>query len=138
MYISYLKMIGTRGENSGPGGDGPGGNPGDDDDNSNDNNNNFRDPNFDNLENSLRNFVLKRRSQSKLLPAKTYLCKILADIKTISETNLVLFQKESEVIEEELKAAVEKCSEVGTYYRNFASQVDGLVNSTVTGAYDHT
>ena len=123
--------------NSGPGGDGPGDDGNDDNDNDNDCDN-FRDPNFDNLENSLRNFVLKRRSQSKLLPAKTYLCKILADIKTISETNLLLFQEESEVIEEELKVAVDKCSEVGTYYRNFASQVDGLVNSTVTGAYDHT
>ncbi|ODQ66021.1 hypothetical protein NADFUDRAFT_46567 [Nadsonia fulvescens var. elongata DSM 6958] len=62
-------------------------NPGDDgsDDDNDDNGN--QDPDFDRLENSLRDFVLEKRCLSKLAPAKTYLLNAITDITTLSLVN---------------------------------------------------
>ncbi|SGY19149.1 BQ5605_C014g07573 [Microbotryum silenes-dioicae] len=43
---------------------------------------------FDLLEQSLRSFVLLKRTTSKLAPAKNYLLNLLADLSTLVETNL--------------------------------------------------
>lgn len=42
---------------------------------------------FDNLEQSLRRFVLEKRARSKLAPARTYLLNILGDLETLAEVN---------------------------------------------------
>lgn len=74
------------------GGDGPDG-----DDGPGDNNDpHYADPNFDNLEASLRKFILDKRSISKLLPAKSYLLNLLGDLKTLSEINEKIYLKETE------------------------------------------
>ncbi|QPG76668.1 hypothetical protein FOA43_004062 [Brettanomyces nanus] len=49
-------------------------------------------PDFDRLEASLRNFILEKRSLSKLLPAKTYLCKLYDDIARLAEINEKLYK----------------------------------------------
>ena len=49
-------------------------------------------PAFDDLESSLRSFVLCKRSVSKLHPASTYLSKVLADIDFLVSANAVVSQ----------------------------------------------
>jgi mitofusin 2 len=44
-------------------------------------------PEFEKMEEDLRNFVLKKRSKSKLAPAEHYLGNIIADISILSEYN---------------------------------------------------
>ena len=72
----------------GDGGDGDG-----DDDNPDDNNNNDH-PDFDQLDASLRKFILEKRSISKLLPAKDYLLNMLHDLLTLSKVNERIYDDE--------------------------------------------
>lgn len=44
---------------------------------------------FDHLEQSLRSFVLLKRTKSKLTPAKHYLLNLLADLSTLSDSNVL-------------------------------------------------
>lgn len=49
---------------------------------------------FDHLEQSLRSFVLLKRSKSKLAPAKHYLLNLLADLSTLATTNSIAANRE--------------------------------------------
>lgn len=51
---------------------------------------------FDHLEQSLRSFVLLRRTTSKLAPAKNYLINLLNDLLTLSATNITQASTELE------------------------------------------
>ena len=62
-------------------------------------------PLFDDLVQSLRLFVLVKRSKSKLQPASTYLSKLLADIEFLAGANAI-------VADSELQRAREDLSEV--------------------------
>lgn len=115
------------------------GNPGDDSGDENDNNNDDgNDPDFDHLENSLRNFVLKKRSMSKLLPAKTFLYKILNDLEIISRFNLDVFKSEDELISNELKSLLQEVSNTRAHYDKFIKKIDMLVDATITNVYNKT
>ncbi|KAH9831390.1 uncharacterized protein C8Q71DRAFT_782287 [Rhodofomes roseus] len=57
-------------------------------------------PSFDELESSLRSFVLVKRSKSKLAPASTYLHHILSDVNLLVGANAI-------VAESELKRALD-------------------------------
>lgn len=96
------------------------------------------DPDFDNLENSLRNFVLKRRSLSKLLPAKTYLCKLLSDVQKISENNMNIYQKEGKEIKDDLKLLEPELKEIKTRCDSVTATVDKIVETTLSCTYDYT
>lgn len=63
------------------------------------------DSSFDNLESSLRSFVLIKRSKSKLNPAATYLSKLLFDIDLLSGANAILAQTELDRAKEDLNRA---------------------------------
>ncbi|GAA5973790.1 hypothetical protein JCM21900_001386 [Sporobolomyces salmonicolor] len=49
---------------------------------------------FDHLEQSLRSFVLLKRSKSKLAPAKHYLLNLLADLSTLASANSIAANNE--------------------------------------------
>ena len=51
-------------------------------------------PAFDDLEQSLRSFVLVKRSKSKLQPVSTYLCKLLDDIELLAGANAIVADSE--------------------------------------------
>lgn len=59
-------------------------------------------PAFDDLEQSLRSFVLVKRSKSKLHPVSTYLSNLLSDIQFLAGANLVLAESELWEAREEL------------------------------------
>ncbi|KAG0667837.1 mitofusin [Maudiozyma exigua] len=112
-------------------------NSGSDDDNGDDDSI-HPDPDFENLENSLRNFVLKRRSQSKLLPAKTFMCKVLSDITSISNSNLSIYKEEDDKIKDELSQLISEVDKIKEHYHDFTHSIDALSDSSVTDIYDYT
>ena len=59
-------------------------------------------PAFDDLEQSLRSFVLVKRSKSKLHPVSTYLCNLLSDIRLLAGANAILAESELLGAQEEL------------------------------------
>ncbi|QLL30857.1 hypothetical protein HG536_0A06720 [Torulaspora globosa] len=93
-------------------------------------------PDFDHLENSLRNFVLKKRSTSKLLPAKTYLCKLLSDVGEISRFNMEIYQKEDEKLNEELNELKPEVDKVKAHCNELSETVDKMCEETVSATYE--
>ncbi|PWN19680.1 hypothetical protein BCV69DRAFT_313429 [Microstroma glucosiphilum] len=62
-------------------------------------------PSFSQLEACLRDFVLQRREKSKLMPAQTYLLRLLSDIDFLASTNLQVANGELEEARRLLEAA---------------------------------
>jgi mitofusin len=58
---------------------------------------------FNELEASLRRFVLEKRARSKLAPAKTYLMNVLGDLHTLASVNRDVAQNELDRVTEELR-----------------------------------
>lgn len=58
---------------------------------------------FNELEASLRRFVLEKRARSKLAPAKTYLMNVLGDLNTLATVNKDVAQSELDRVTEELR-----------------------------------
>lgn len=61
-------------------------------------------PDFDQLEASLRNFVLEKRAISKLKPAKTYLQNILRDLEMLADVNIKVTKSERDKLLEDLES----------------------------------
>ncbi|KAH7913962.1 hypothetical protein BJ138DRAFT_1001120 [Hygrophoropsis aurantiaca] len=59
-------------------------------------------PAFDDLESSLRSFVLVKRSKSKLQPVSTYLTNILSDIELLVGANAIVAQTDLDRAKEDL------------------------------------
>ncbi|GJN92821.1 hypothetical protein Rhopal_005859-T1 [Rhodotorula paludigena] len=72
---------------------------------------------FDHLEQSLRSFVLLKRSKSKLAPAKHYLLNLLADLSTLASANVV-------AANEELKAALRELERIRPVHERLSAQRD--------------
>ncbi|SCU84805.1 LADA_0D03906g1_1 [Lachancea dasiensis] len=130
----FVHFVSSSSKPSFSNGDGPGGDDGDDGDNGFD----FEDPDFDKLETSLRNFVLKKRSLSKLLPAKTYLTKLLKDICVITEWNLDLYKSENDKLNNELHEMTPEIKAANTQCHKLTDHVDKLVESVVNEVYEFT
>lgn len=62
-------------------------------------------PAFDDLESSLRSFVLVKRSKSKLHPVSTYLCNLVSDIELLAGANAIVANAELERTRDELSQA---------------------------------
>ncbi|KAH7919469.1 hypothetical protein BV22DRAFT_1022955 [Leucogyrophana mollusca] len=59
-------------------------------------------PAFDDLESSLRSFVLVKRSKSKLQPASTYLSNLLSDIELLVGANAIVAQSDLDRAKDDL------------------------------------
>ncbi|KAI1828248.1 transmembrane GTPase fzo1 [Xylaria intraflava] len=93
---------------------------------------------FQKLEQSLRRFVLEKRAQSKLTPAKTYLMNILNDIHVLATVNAEVAQsevdrvtKDLEEIEPQLESSKKAKAEAG-------DEIDRTIEMTCKDIYDHT
>ncbi|KAI3327475.1 hypothetical protein F4824DRAFT_518374 [Ustulina deusta] len=93
--------------------------------------------NFENLEQSLRRFVLDKRAKSKLAPAKTYLLNILNDIHVLAAVNSDMARSErdrmiSEMLslEPRLESSERACSKV-------RDELDRTIEGIHNDIYDH-
>ncbi|EGN98163.1 hypothetical protein SERLA73DRAFT_91399 [Serpula lacrymans var. lacrymans S7.3] len=62
-------------------------------------------PAFDDLESSLRSFILVKRSKSKLQPASTYLSNLLSDVELLVGANAIVAQSELDRAKDDLTRA---------------------------------
>ena len=110
-FVHFISSSEVLNNNSSPrGGDGgPGGNPNDP---NGPNGNGPMGRNFDRLEASLRNFVLDKRSASKLLPAKNYLTKIFKETLLLINMNIEDYKKSKEQLSSELNVIKPKYDEI--------------------------
>ncbi len=130
------------GNPSGGGGSGSAGGDGGGDDPSDDPKGKGKDKekiqDFDNLEQSLRRFVLEKRARSKLAPAKNYLTNILGDLqslatvnKEVAQTEIGRVSRELQDIEPLLESNKKAKGEVGV-------EIDKTIEETCRDVYDHS
>ncbi|KAE8386718.1 mitofusin [Aspergillus alliaceus] len=93
---------------------------------------------FENLESSLRRFVLEKRSRSKLAPARTYLLNLLGDLNSLASVNRDIAQAELKRVTEEL-AELEPAYEGGQKKKiELDVQVEKYIDDSCEDVYNHT
>lgn len=93
---------------------------------------------FEQLEASLRRFVLEKRARSKLAPAKTYLTNVLGDLHHLATYNRDVAQAELDRVTKELEA-LEPEVEHSKKARNEAGEkAERSIEETVSTVYEHT
>ncbi|KAF9893250.1 mitofusin [Aspergillus nanangensis] len=134
--------IESSGSGSGGSGD-PGGDDDDDDDKAGDKDkgkgkDKEKIQDFENLESSLRRFVLEKRSRSKLAPARTYLLNLLADINSLASVNRDVAQSELKRVTNEL-AELEPAYEEGKKKKvELGDDVEKCIDESCDDVYNHT
>lgn len=93
---------------------------------------------FEDLEASLRRFVLEKRARSKLAPAKTYLLNVLGDVHNLASFNQDITQKELNRVKNEMDALEPEYEESKKARTEAGETVDRLVEDTTSEVYDHT
>ncbi|KAE8356705.1 hypothetical protein BDV28DRAFT_64852 [Aspergillus coremiiformis] len=93
---------------------------------------------FENLESSLRRFVLEKRSRSKLAPARTYLLNLLGDLNSLASVNRDIAQSELKRVSEEL-AELEPAYVDGQKKKiELDVHVEKYVDDSCKDVYNHT
>lgn len=103
---------------------------------------------FDELEASLRRFVLEKRARSKLAPAKTYLMNVLGDLSTLASVNKDVAQSEYDRVTKELqdlepvfekskKARSQADEDVATQIETTGQEVYDLTRGTLNSSIAH-
>ncbi|PMD59306.1 uncharacterized protein K444DRAFT_530559 [Hyaloscypha bicolor E] len=127
---------GGRGSGSSSGGGGDG--PDDDSDPKGKGKEKEKIRDFENLEQSLRRFVLEKRARSKLAPAKTYLLNVLGDVNTLATVNQDVAQSELDRVTKELND-LEPLIEASQKARaEVSDDIDRTIETTCKDIYDHT
>ncbi|SZF02444.1 unnamed protein product [Blumeria hordei] len=93
---------------------------------------------FENLEQSLRRFVLEKRARSKLAPAKTYLLNVLGDVHTLASVNLEVAQSELDRVIHELDQIEPLLERSKKAKAEVSDDIDRTIDETCREIYDHT
>jgi mitofusin len=93
---------------------------------------------FQNLEQSLRRFVLEKRARSKLAPAKNYLLNVLGDVHTLASVNQEVAQSELDRVTKEL-SEIEPALEASKKAKaEVSDDIDRTIDDTCKEIYEHT
>ena len=138
---------------SGGGGSGPGGDPhGDDEDDETDGKHGEpgtpRDKNkgkerekvrdFEELEASLRRFVLEKRARSKLAPARTYLLNVLGDLHNLATINREVAQSEIDRVNKELQELEPVYEQSKKARQEAGDEAERTIDGTASDIYSRT
>jgi GTP-binding protein EngB required for normal cell division len=93
---------------------------------------------FEDLEQSLRRFVLEKRARSKLAPAKTYLMNLLGDLHNLAVVNKDVAQSELDRVNTELQELVPQLEEFKKTTDSADKGTDRTMEDTVTEVYSYT
>ncbi|CAK7246208.1 MAG: mitofusin [Sporothrix thermara] len=131
---------GGSGSSSGGGGGGGGGGDDDDDDSTGKGKGKGKEKlrNFESMEQSLRRFVLEKRAQSKLAPAKNYLLNILNDVNALATVNAEVAQSEIARVGEELKEIEPQLETNRKAKTEVAAEAEQIIERTYKEVYDQS
>jgi len=140
---------GSGGSSSGPSGD-PSDDPHDDDDEPSGKHGDSGDKgkgkakdkkwmrDFEQLEASLRRFVLEKRARSKLAPAKTYLNNVLGDMHQLAVFNRDVAQSELDRVSRELEALEPEIEKSKSARNEAGDDAERSIEETASDVYEHT
>lgn len=86
---------------------------------------------FVSLETALRTFVLQKRSKSKLLPAQTYLMKLLSDMELLAAANALLAKSEIDAARSVLDKTLPILEELKSQRNAMEAELEALEENTV-------
>lgn len=93
---------------------------------------------FDNLEGSLRRFVLEKRSRSKLAPARTYLLNVLSDIHQLASVNRDVATSELDRVSKELDGLEPAYEESKKQSTELVESLAASIDESREDVYNHT
>lgn len=93
---------------------------------------------FEDLEVSLRRFVLEKRARSKLAPAKTYLLNVLGDVHSLATVNRDVAQSELERVKKEIEILEPEFEESKRSRTEAGEAVERVVEDTTSDVYNYT
>ncbi|CAL3966453.1 hypothetical protein PZA11_003104 [Diplocarpon coronariae] len=93
---------------------------------------------FEDLEQSLRRFVLEKRARSKLAPAKTYLLNVLGDVQTLATVNQEVAQSELDRVTKELNDLEPLLDASKKAKAEVSDDIDRTIEATCQDIYKHT
>lgn len=93
---------------------------------------------FQNLEQSLRRFVLEKRARSKLAPAKHYLLNILSDVNSLATVNAEVAQSEVDRVGKELREIEPQLEASKKAQNKITEDVNHTIDETCDDVYQHT
>ncbi|MCJ1310109.1 mitofusin [Agyrium rufum] len=93
---------------------------------------------FQELEGSLRRFVLEKRARSKLAPAKTYLLNILRDLDSLATVNNEIAQSELERVTKELSELEPACEKSRRNKVQISDDIDRTIETGTSNVYNET
>ncbi|CAK7236897.1 mitofusin [Sporothrix bragantina] len=130
---------GPGGPGGGSGSSSGGGGGGDDDDETNGKGKGKEKlRNFESMEQSLRRFVLEKRAQSKLAPAKNYVLNILNDVNALATVNVEVAQSEIARVANEL-SEIEPLLESNMKAKiEVATEAEQIIEKTYKDVYDQS
>lgn len=92
---------------------------------------------FNKLENSLRTFVLEKRTKSKLAPAKIYMENVLSDLTLIAQHNIALKRALSSDLGAEISAATPFIKQMVEIKSKYLDSIDFLIESNGSDIYEY-
>lgn len=93
---------------------------------------------FEELEASLRRFVLEKRARSKLAPARTYLVNVLLDVGSLASVNRDVADSETARVTEELANLTPKLDESKQARNSASDKLDQETEDSATHIYSYT
>ncbi|KAI1434864.1 transmembrane GTPase fzo1 [Xylaria sp. CBS 124048] len=93
---------------------------------------------FQKLEQSLRRFVLEKRAQSKLTPAKTYLMNILNDLHVLATVNAEVAQSEVDRVTRDLEEIEPQLESSKKAKVEAGEEIERTIEATCKDIYEHT
>lgn len=93
---------------------------------------------FEELEASLRRFVLEKRSRSKLAPAKTYLLNVLGDLQSLATVNRDVAQQELDRVSKELQNLMPQLDRSKRATSEAGEEANRTVEDSAQETYDFT
>ncbi|KAG8631774.1 hypothetical protein KVT40_000914 [Elsinoe batatas] len=93
---------------------------------------------FNELEASLRRFVLEKRARSKLAPARTYLLNVLGDLSSLAAVNRDVAGNELQRLEEELKSLEPELEKSRKARTSAGDQAETIIDDESSSVYSHT
>jgi len=89
---------------------------------------------FDNLESSLRSFVLVKRGKSKLTPASTYVTHLLSDVNLLIGANAIVAQDELDQAKADLERARPVLEKMRNGRENLEDALESIEDERTTAA----
>ena len=93
---------------------------------------------FEELEASLRRFVLEKRARSKLAPAKTYLLNVLGDLHNLASVNREVAESEIDRVSKELQKLEPVFQQSKKARQEAGEEAERTIDGTVSDIYTRT